>query len=377
MKSFHCSHCQNLVFFENTQCVHCGHRLAYSPSREAMVAIDTGPASGAVTDQAQAKDATHASGAGSTARPALRLCRNYVEQAVCNWAIDAGDDHELCVSCRLTHVIPPLDDPQMVVLWHRAETAKRRLVVSLLALGLPVLERTAGARDGIRFEFKQPQPGESVLTGHHEGTITLNLLEADDVLRERLRAHFEEPYRTVLGHLRHESGHYYWDRLVRDSMRLGGFRRLFGDESLDYKNALIHHYQHGPRDDWSEGYISAYASVHPWEDWAETWAHYLHMVDSLETARACGLSLGPRRTDEPALRPNTSGEDLMRSSFDALIDSWFPVTYLLNNLSRGLGLPDPYPFLLNATVIDKLRFVHDTIVTARGGLGPGTARKAA
>ncbi len=358
MKIFHCSHCQHLVFFENTQCVQCGRQLAYSPRSDEMLAIDPEAQSDAAPE------------------PAVRLCQNYVEQGICNWAVDPEDDDPLCLSCRLTRVIPPLQHLQSVGLWQRAETAKRRLVVNLLALGLPVRDSTLGANDGIHFEFKEPQAGQVVLTGHHEGTITLNLLEADDVLRERLRAHFAEPYRTVLGHLRHESGHYYWERLVKNSPRHGDFRSLFGDESADYRLALEQHYGIGPREDWAEGYISAYASSHPWEDWAETWAHYLHMTDTLETAQGCGLSMQPQREDEPRFLPEELGQ-VMQSPFETLISSWFAVTYLLNNLSRGLGLADAYPFVLNSTVIAKLRFVHDTIAAARSSGSQDPAREAA
>ncbi|MGA2552870.1 MAG: putative zinc-binding peptidase, partial [Burkholderiaceae bacterium] len=267
MKIFHCSHCQHLVFFENSQCVHCGRQLAYSPAQRAMLAVG---------EDAHDPDS-------ESPEAGVRLCQNYVDHAICNWAVDEGDPDPLCISCRLTKVIPPLDRADVVALWQRAEAAKRRLIVNLLALGLPVEDSTPGAGDGLRFEFKEPQPGESVLTGHQEGTITLNVREADDVLREQIRAQFAELYRTVLGHLRHESGHYYWDRLIRDGGRLDEFRAVFGDESIDYQNALNHHYQNGPVEDWTTEFISAYASVHPWEDWAETWAHYLHMADTLET----------------------------------------------------------------------------------------------
>jgi hypothetical protein len=168
----------------------------------------------------------------------------------------------------------------------------------------------------------------------------------------------------VLGHLRHEIGHYYWNRLVRETPEHEPFRQLFGDESIDYGDALRLHYERGAPVDWQSRFVSAYASAHPWEDWAETWAHYLHVYDSLETAAACGVSLRPRRRDEPAL-PAAPDPGARRSpSFDRLIAGWFPLTYMLNNLTRGLGQPDAYPFVLSTRAVDKLRFVHELIERA-------------
>jgi hypothetical protein len=199
------------------------------------------------------------------------------------------------------------------------------------------------------------------MTGHSGGVITISLAEADDAERERRRNALREPYRTLLGHMRHESGHYYWTRLVEDTDRLDAFRAQFGDERDDYAAALQGHYTNGPVADWQTRFVTAYASAHPWEDWAETWAHYLHIADTLETAAACGVSIRPRRGDEPALPkvPDTAGTPA--TSFDRLMASWYPLTYLLNNLNRGLGLADGYPFVLSPPAVEKLRFVHDTV----------------
>ena len=173
-----------------------------------------------------------------------------------------------------------------------------------------------------------------------------------------------EPYRTLLGHMRHESGHYYWDRLIGTTSEVDEFRLLFGDERSDYAAALRAYYDRGAPADWQERFVSAYASSHPWEDWAETWAQYLHMVDTLETAAACGLSLRPRRRDEPALEmPHPVSPQ--PATFAHLIDSWFPLTYVLNNLNRGLGLNDAYPFVLSPQAVAKLRFVDNVIRRSR------------
>ena len=201
-----------------------------------------------------------------------------------------------------------------------------------------------------------------VLTGHADGVITINIAEADDAERERRRTAMREPYRTLLGHMRHESGHYYWDRLIDGH---AGARRV--PRALRRRARRLRarrsqtHYEQGAPADWQERFVSAYASAHPWEDWAETWAHYLHMVDTLETAAACGLSLKPRRRDEPALPEAPQPVSPQPAAFERLIDSWFPLTYVLNNLNRGLGLADAYPFVLSPPAIDKLRFVDEVV----------------
>ena len=232
-------------------------------------------------------------------------------------------------------------------------------------LGCPVENKYDDPEHGLAYDFlASPDDPEAppVLTGHADGVITLNIAEADDVERERRRHDLHEPYRTLLGHFRHEVGHYYWDRLIKDTPRIDLFRERFGDEREDYAQALQRHYQQGAPVDWQERFVSAYASSHPWEDWAETWAHYLHMTDTLETAAACGLSLRPGRTDEPTLKTPPPAPGSRRfASFDRVIESWFPLTYVLNNLNRGMGLPDGYPFVLSRPAVDKLRFVHETL----------------
>jgi len=222
---------------------------------------------------------------------------------------------------------------------------------------------------GLEFHFLGNTNGQPrVLTGHDNGVITMNIAEADDVERERTRVSMHEPYRTVLGHFRHEIGHYYWDRLIKNSPRLDAFRKQFGDEQKDYNQTLQKYYRDGPRLNWQENFVSAYASVHPWEDWAETWAHYLHMTDALETAAVCGLSLQPDRRDEPSMKKREV-KPTQEQRFGDIVENWFPLTYVLNSLNRSMGLPDAYPFVLAPTTIDKLRFVHETICE----FGPNTA----
>jgi hypothetical protein len=352
MKVFHCDHCAHLLFFENTDCVHCGHKLAYLPDLGDLGSLEP------------AGNELWRSPLPAARGRSYRLCRNYWEMDICNWAIASDDTNPLCVSCRLTRLIPDVSRPGTKLAWYRLEVAKRRLVFTLEELGLPLGPAATTDDPGLAFEFKADPTDPNaprVLTGHAAGVITVNVAEADDAERERRRAAVHEPYRTLLGHMRHESGHYYWGRLIKEQASLEAFRRLFGDERADYGEALRAHYEQGPPADWQSRFVSTYASSHPWEDWAETWAHYLHMFDALETAAACGLSLKPRRTDEPALANVPAVVGSRRQPFGRVIDSWFPLTYALNNLSRGLGLADSYPFVLSTPAIDKLRFVHDVI----------------
>jgi len=348
MRIFHCDHCENLVFFENTHCLGCGHLLAFLPDLMEIGSLD--PA-GEGTWQSP-----HPAASGRT----YRLCANYSGAQVCNWAVDASRDDPLCEACRLTTTIPDLTVEGYRAAWYKLEVVKRRLVYSLLNLRLPIEPRSRDPR-GLAFEFlADPADGQPpVITGHSGGVITISLAETDDAERERRRTALGEPYRTLLGHVRHESGHYYWTRLIEGTDRHEAFRAQFGDERDDYAAALNRHYASGPAPDWQTRFVSAYASAHPWEDWAETWAHYLHITDTLETAAACGVSIRPRRRDEPALPsvPANAGE--LAPSFDRLMSSWYPITYMLNNLNRGLGNADAYPFVLSTPAVEKLRFVHD------------------
>jgi hypothetical protein len=343
VKVFHCDYCEALVFFENVRCVKCDHALAYLPDHEMIASLD-----------------------GSTGRN-YRPCENYAKHNVCNWAVPAHDPSPLCLSCRLTRVIPDLGKPGNREAWYKLEVAKRRLVYSLLRLGCPLKSKAEDPEHGLAFEFlADPEtPGAPpVHTGHASGVITLNVGEADDAEREKRRVDLHEPYRTLLGHFRHEVGHYYWEQLVQGSPRLARFRELFGDERRDYAQALKDHYTNGPPADWQQRFVSAYATAHPWEDWAESWAHYLHTSDTLEIAAACGLSLRPQRHDEPSLKNPTAPSVDGAEPFDKVMADWFSLTYVLNNLSRSLGQPDAYPFVLSAPAIEKLRFVHQTIAAA-------------
>ncbi|MEO6601962.1 MAG: putative zinc-binding metallopeptidase, partial [Polyangiaceae bacterium] len=271
MKIFTCSACKHVAFFENSQCVNCGHRLAFLSDHRVLSALEQ--------DSWNAPDGSPYYGALDPAGSGTRykLCRNYVQHGVCNWAIPEHDSSEYCLACCLNESVPDLTDPASLSAWQKLEIAKRRLVFTLLEFGLPLETKQQRADIGLAFSFKNDgTDGEKVLTGHCDGLVTINMKEANVIEREQARVNLGERYRTLLGHFRHESGHYYWDRLVKDSPNLEGFRALFGNEEADYAEAVKRHYA-APRQDWADEFVSSYATMHPWEDWAETWAHYLHM----------------------------------------------------------------------------------------------------
>ncbi len=285
-----------------------------------------------------------------------RHCENRLNYDNCNWLVSYPDPDAYCVSCRLNRTIPNLSSESNLAHWAELERAKRRLVFALLGFRLPVQSKVRGWPFGLAFDFIEDQRSnplveeEHVSTGHAGGVITINVSEADDVTRAMARKQMNESYRTLLGHFRHESGHYYFGFLV-DSERCGErFRELFGDAQSDYDTALAEYYQNGPVDGWRDRYISAYASAHPAEDWAETWAHYLHMMDSLETAAGnCTLGLGVETDDR----------------FASLIGQWMHLTVALNELNRSMGLRDAYPFVISEQVAAKLRFIHDLLEPQR------------
>jgi hypothetical protein len=369
MKTFRCDHCGHPLFFENVQCLRCGSALAFLPDRLALCAIEPAPGQPEGTWQRRVRERRKgtAGGGGAERRapPRLyRLCRNHTEHAACNFALPSDDPNPYCASCRQTRVLPDLSIAGNVERWHKIELAKRRLFYTLAHLGLLNPQPAGGERDGPVFEFLADMPGQMVMTGHANGLITLNVAEADDAERVKRRVELHEPYRTLLGHLRHESGHYYWDRLVDEEGRVEEFRRVFGDESQDYSQALQRHYANGAPAGWNQKFVSAYATSHPWEDWAETWAHYLHMVDLLETAASYNT-----RVEVPGTEGDEVDDPFEQSSvdFDQLVEQWVPVTLLVNSLNRSLGQEDAYPFALTTESLEKLRFVHDVIRSPRRG----------
>lgn len=359
MKSFRCSVCHQVLFFDNSRCLRCGSELGYEPSSGNL---------DVVTPVVESKPTGSVVLAGD-ADVTYRRCAN-LRIAACNWLVANDDVDELCVSCRLTTVRPNDDDPESFADFADVETAKRRLIHQLNALGLDVVGKGDDPEHGVAFEFRSSTAEENVMTGHDGGVITLDLEETDDAHREKVRQDLGEPYRTVLGHLRHEIGHYYWPRLVVDPGHTDEFRALFGDESTSYQEALDAHYGsgEGPTDatsgtghaTWVDTHVSEYATMHPWEDWAETFAHYLHIRAGLDTAHEFGFVLG-----EPALSASEEAlADDSGSSVGPMVQAWLGTTLVLNAMSRSLGSGDHYPFVLSPTVIQKLDFVHRMIVSA-------------
>jgi len=345
MKLFSCQGCGQLLYFENIRCENCGRALGYLTDLTEISAVEEKENGSWLVLANQGID--------------YKFCQNY-NLGMCNWMVPADDPTGFCAACRHNRTVPDLTVPGNDLLWRKIETAKHRLFYSLLRLDLPLEDRNDDPQHGLAFDFLADPPeshAAGVMTGHDNGLITLALREADDATREKVRSEMGEPYRTLLGHFRHEIGHYFWDRLVAtDSDALENFRALFGDERQDYGEALKRHYDEGAPADWQENFISMYAAMHPWEDFAETWAHYMHIVDALETAAAFGLKVKPRRA-RGALAAAIDF-DPYHVEMERLIDAWLPVEFATNSMNRSMGLNDLYPFLLSAKAIEKLSFIH-------------------
>ncbi len=338
MRQLLCPHCRTATFFELGQCSTCETLLAFNLKMFAFEALET-----------------------------VRPCANRTLIG-CNWSVDDGQG--FCHSCRLTRTIPNLASNRNVMLWKRVETAKRRLVYDLARLGLPL---AVPSGQQISFDILSDETaGFPILTGHLAGLITLSLAEADDAERESRRVAFREPYRTLLGHFRHEVGHFYWEVLVGQTSLKSAFQLIFGFESRSYEEALKAYHARTDRSYDRNAFISEYATSHPWEDWAETFAHFLHIVATLDSAAALPLSLDPRSRQ-------TFENPYREADFEALLTSWSPVAYSINELNRSMGLNDAYPFQLTPAVRGKLHFVHMAILNFRqpaasGSEGTATGR---
>lgn len=389
-RAYQCQ-CGRPVFLRNSRCLACQTPLGYVVERLGVVPLAP------VADP----DSDEFTVFGDEQGPRYRRCGNFTSAAACNWMVPVvppASAHEvagtpadttaapaitpdpaqgllpdMCLACSTTRTIPDLSVPENPQRWNLLEQAKRRLLSQLLALGLPVITRIQDPEHGLAFDFLSELPGQPVLTGHAGGAITLNVAEADDAVREQVRAQMHEPYRTLLGHFRHEIGHYYWDALVAPHEDwLAGFRDLFGDERADYGEALQQHYQNGPRPDWATQFVSSYAGAHPWEDWAETWSHYLHMADTADTALSFGVN---------ALKVEIAEDDLFHAAdlwqsehpqatqFLDFLNGWVRLTHVLNEFSRSMGQPDNYPFALPHAVVRKLQFIHQLVAQQREGGG--------
>ncbi len=351
MQLFKCGHCQRPVYFDNTYCSRCQHSLGFNADTLDMVSLQTNQ-NGKLYDVVTGKE--------------YRFCSN-VTYGVCNWIIPEENPALHCIACSLNRTIPDLTKSAHLERWKTIEHAKHRLIYSLLRWNLPVKTKTSDPNNGLVFDFKSDDEmpeGQRVLTGHASGVITMNIAEADDVEREMAKKNMEEVYRTVLGHFRHEVGHYYWELLIEDSIHLESFRNLYGDETASYQEALDNYYKNGAPANWNQNYISAYATMHPWESWAETWAHYMHIVDTLETAYFFGLSIDPRIMDHgitSRMASKIEENAYWCLDFDKIFKQWVPLSLMMNSINRSMGANDIYPFVINPTVKNKLQFIHDVI----------------
>lgn len=343
MRDFLCPNCGQHLAFENSLCLACGSAVGFSLRDSALLVI----ASGSDSDHAGAVEASE-----------YQLCANR-HVAECNWLVKVEPVRALCASCRLTRTRPRDTDAPAMTAFANAERAKRRLIVELKELGLPIVGRDEDSRYGLAFDLLS-SACEKVFTGHDNGIITLDLAEGDDVHREQLRVAMDEPYRTLLGHFRHEIGHYYFYRLIGSSPDLlTRSCELFGDPDADYQEALDRHYSQGAPPGWDKQFVSSYATMHPAEDWAETFAHYLHIRDTLDTAAAFGFAPANAGYQQRVLGP---------SGFDTMIQMWLPLSWSLNMVNRSMGKADLYPFVLPVPVLEKMRFIHHVIdeATAHG-----------
>ncbi|CAI8763432.1 zinc-ribbon_6 domain-containing protein [Pseudomonas chlororaphis] len=349
--------CGQSLFFRNSQCLACSAALGYQPEQSRLSSLQPGP-----EVDTWLLDVDPQAGL-------FRRCANLDTPAACNWLLPAYGAGTLCMACRLNRTIPDLGVAENPERWRKVEIAKRRLVAQLVSLGLPLIAKSEDEEAGLAFDFLGvDRQGKAPMTGHANGLITLDIKEADDAYREQVRVQMREPYRTLLGHFRHEVGHYYWDRLIANSHWLEPCRALFGDERASYAEALDRHYQQGAPNDWSQAYVSAYATMHPWEDWAETWAHYLHMMDAVDTALGFGMSAREMDFDYQPFPLDTLYDPQHPGgpAFLSFVNAWIELAGMLNELSRSMGQPDFYPFILPPAVIAKLHFIHLVIQQAGG-----------
>lgn len=354
MKIYNCDVCGELVYFENNQCLNCSSHLGYLPYLDYISSVE-------IVDQNIWKVLT------PKAKGSLyKKCINYVQEKVCNWMIPIEEIDNFCLSCRLNEMIPDLSVSENRTYWHRLEIAKRRLVYSLLRLNLPIKNKLLDPEKGLAFIFmaedKKPQIKENkkILIGHEQGRITINIAEANDLIREKMRLDMNERYRTLLGHFRHEIGHYYWFLLIENNpYLLNDFRNLFGNEQENYNLSLKKYYLNKPYN-WQENYVSAYASSHPWEDWAETWSHYFHMYDTLETAFSWGLSMKYKRGNFLNI---INLDPAQLYTIEDMKHQWAYLSCVMNSLNRSMGLKDAYPFVLTSAVMNKLQFIQRVILS--------------
>ncbi|TWT52364.1 putative zinc-binding metallopeptidase [Allorhodopirellula solitaria] len=267
----------------------------------------------------------------------FHVCRSYV-----------SDADKLCQWCQFTAVTPDTSIPQQVSQWATMESAKRRLLLELHRLSLPPYVDNLTESHPLSFLFLADTVDEQgnekrIITGHDQGVITINLAEADSVHRERTRVELGEPQRTLIGHMRHEVGHYIdwaWAMQVDPE----GYHALFGDpQAIDYSQAMDHHYQNGAPENWAENHVSAYATMHPWEDFAETANLYLDIMAIATTAN-----------DQDRAHFDLSPQ----ADMPKLVNEILQIVVEASEYNCDLGLAPLLPEQLPPAVIEKLAYVH-------------------
>ncbi|ADV51160.1 protein of unknown function UCP012641 [Cellulophaga algicola DSM 14237] len=347
MKIFQCGHCNHSVFFENYSCENCGHLTGFRAKDRKMLTFKSNEVS-LFSDRQNIE---------------YKYCKNK-EYDVCNWVLKKSSKEDYCSACQLNRTIPNLSDVENFEKWQHLEIAKHRLIYQLQKIGLP-LKSKLRHENGLCFDFVVQQDDPNLMTGHANGVVTILLKEADSVKREQMRKQFSEPYRTLVGHLRHEVGHYFWDQLVYTNQNiLAEFRAIFGDEQYNYGDALTAYYKNGAPKDWEKSYISKYATAHPWEDWAETWAHYLHIMDMVETAYFFGVNVKPIKKLR-IMKTKVSFDPYTKEDFDVIVQTCVPLSFAVNSINRAMGVPDVYPFVITPPVVEKLKFIHKLLLSKR------------
>lgn len=374
MKTFQCTCADKpILFFESNQCLSCNRTIGIDDDFDQVEPFEKDSVPGLFykIDHPEIK---------------YKKCDNNEHYKVCNGMVniktfvpEPGNDEVLCYACRFNETVPDLSVVEHIPLWKKMETAKRRALYTLKALSIPPQDNNKNSKIGLSFDFitdrdvndhfTSPLTGyEAVLTGHNSGHITINLAEADDVARSKTKHAMGERYRTLLGHFRHELGHYYFNLLITPSSENHALcKEYFGDDALNYQKALKRHYEEGAPKSWQESFISEYATMHPYEDWAETWAHYMHIIDTLGTAQNFSITGSTSNTEDNTDEidelnlPQDTSYFLKQTDIDNILDTWVEFSIMLNSLNRSMGLPDAYPFVLTQAVRTKLAFIHHAV----------------
>ena len=347
MKIFQCGHCNHPLFFENNKCENCGHISGYRDLDRQMLTFDPFNSS-LLSDREKIE---------------YKYCKNK-EHGVCNWLVVNDYSQVYCRACQLNRTIPNLSDKKNFQKWQNLEVAKHRLIYQLQKIGLDLPSKMTN-EEGLCFDFIAKNNDPKIMTGHSNGVITILLREADSALREQIRKEMQEPYRTLIGHLRHEVGHYFWERLIfREQNVLPEFRVIFGNEEENYSDALQNYYKNSTPEDWRDAYISKYATSHPWEDWAETWAHYLHIMDMVETAHFFGLEVNSKQISEK-MKITSTYDPYKVKDFKTIVQTCVPLSFAVNSINRAMGIPDVYPFVITPTVVKKMNFIHELLLPKR------------